>query len=213
VAAVYCAPSDLYTFGLQRGAVPNPGRVVASADATANTITLDVHGFVLNDPVAFRAEAGGSLPTPLAEGSTYYAIPLTESTFSVAAAEDGAAVDLSSAGSRFVTIVPLPVDASIAWASRVIDDMLPAHLVPLEEPIPEIVRMTAAELAAHKIMAGKGLSKTMGEMVDSARKRLERWGKGVPIRGENAPPPANKSISATVPFLDRRGWGRFGGIS
>lgn len=209
----YCAPSDLYAFGLSHGAVPNPGRPVDSANATANTITLDVHGFVLNDPVSFRAESGGSLPAPLVAGSTYYAIPVTESTFSVAAAEDGAAIDFTSAGSLFVVITPLPVDASIAWASRLIDDMLPAGVVPLAEPIPEIVRMTAAELAAAKL-AGRGgfASKPLTEIADAARKRLERWAQGIPIRGDNAPTPTNLASAAAVPYVDSRGWGRYGGL-
>jgi hypothetical protein len=210
----YCSPSDLYAFGIARGAVPNPGRVVDSANATANTITLDVHGFVLNDPVSFRAEAGGTLPAPLVAGSTYYAIPVTESAFSVATAEDGAAVDLSSAGENFVVIAPLPIDASIAWASRLIDDMLPAHVVPIEEPIPEIVRMTAAELAAHKLLSTTGAVSTSLTMVaDHARKRLERWAAGIPIRGTNAPTPTNLAAAAAVPYVDSRGWNRYGGIS
>lgn len=208
----YAAPSDLYSFGLARGSVPNPGRLAAGVSTSTNAITLDVHGFVLNDSVSFRAEAGGSLPAPLTEGSTYYAKPLTESTFSVASAADGSAVDLTSAGARILVITPLPVDAAIAWASRIIDDMLPAHLVPLAEPIHELVRMTAAELAAHKLMSGKGSSKTLGEMVDVARKRLERWSKGVPLRGENVPEQANTAVSASVPYRDPRGWNRWGSL-
>lgn len=208
----YCAPSDLYSFGLPRGAVPNPGRLADSVSTSTDAFTLDVHGFVLNDPVSFRAEAGGSLPAPLVEGSTYYAIPLTESTFSVATAEDGDALDLTSAGVRVLVIAPLPVDAAIAWASRIIDDMLPAHAVPLEEPIHELVRMTAAELAAHKLMCGKGSSKTLGEMVDAANKRLARWAQGIPLRGEDVPTATNLASAAAVPYVDSRGWSRYGGL-
>lgn len=208
----YCAPSDLYSFGLPRGAVPNPGRLADETSASANTISLDVHGFVLNDPVSFRAEAGGTLPAPLAAGSTYYAIPVTDSTFSVAATEGGAVIDLTTAGTRVLVIAPLPIDASIAWASRIIDDMLPAHAVPLEEPIHELVRMTAAELAAHKLTTGKGSSKSLGEMVDAARKRLERWAQGIPLRGPDVPTATNLASAAAVPYVDSRGWSRYGGL-
>jgi hypothetical protein len=46
-----------------------------------------VHGLSLNDLVSFRAEAGAPL-APLAEGTTYYAVPLTEATFSRSVADD-----------------------------------------------------------------------------------------------------------------------------
>jgi hypothetical protein len=47
---------------------------------------------------------------------------------------------------------------------------------------------------------------------DAAMKRLERWGTGVPIRGENAPPAGGLSVTATLPYSDTRGWTRFGGL-
>jgi hypothetical protein len=213
---VYCAPADLYLFGLPRGAIQNPGRLAASVDASANSIALDVHGFDADDPVQFRAEAGGTLPTPLVAGVEYYADPLTDSTFRVAATPGGAAIDLTSVGSRVVVIAPLPILASIAWASRMIDDMLPAHVVPLEEPLHELVRMTCAELAAGKLLARTGsASKSLGEMVDAARKRLERWAKGVPLRGNDTPPPANLAASGATTVASRPdplGWNRFGGL-
>jgi hypothetical protein len=213
MAEDYCSSSDLYSFGLPRGALPNPGRLVSSVSASDNTLTLDQHGYTLNDPVSFRAEAGGSLPSPLVAATTYYAISVSENEFSVSATVSGSAVDLTTSGSRIVVIAALPIASAISWASRIIDDMLPAHLVPLEAPIHELVVMTCAELAVGKLLARAGsASKSLSEMVDAARKRLERWAKGVPLRGENVPSPANLAVSATVPFLDPRGWGRFGGL-
>lgn len=209
----YCAASDLYAHGFPRGSVPNPGRLIDSADTSANTLALDQHGFSLNDPVSFRAEAGGSLPAPLVAGTTYFAKPSSDDVFQVTATEDGTAIDLSSAGENFIAIAALPVGSAITWASQVIDDMLPAHVVPLDaDAIPEIVRMTCAELAAGKLAARAGAqSKSLTEIVDAASKRLARWGKGVPIRGAVVPPSASLAASATVPFRDRRGWNRFGG--
>jgi hypothetical protein len=213
MAESYCAASDLYSFGLPRGALANPARPVASVSAGGNTITLDLHGFALNDQVSFRAEASGTLPAPLVASTTYYAIPVSDSVFSVAAAADGAAIDLTTAGTRVVVISPLPVAEAIAWASRVIDDMLPAHLVPLEDPIAEIVTMTCAELAASKLLARQGsASVSLTSIADAARKRLERWAAGAPIRGENAPEPASLAASASASVPDTRGWNRFGGI-
>jgi hypothetical protein len=210
--ANYCEPRDLYRFGLQRGAIPNPGRLAESVSASADAITLDVHGFSLNDLVSFRADASGSLPSPLVAGTSYYAIPLTESTFSVSATEDGDAVDLTTAGSRVLVIAPLSLEDACAFGSRLVDDCLPAHVVPLESPYPELVVMTAAELAIWKATTGKGSSKTLTDMVDQARKRLERWAKGVPIRDENAPAPANLAVGASAALNDPRGWTRFGGL-
>jgi hypothetical protein len=209
----YCTGADLYNFGLPRGALQNPGRLVSSVDTTTNALMCDVHGFDTDDPIQFRPEAGGSLPTPLVAGTEYYAISVTDSSFQVASAPAGAAIDFTTAGSRIVVIAPLPILASIAWASRLIDDMLPAHLVPIAEPIHELVRMTCAELAAGKLLTRTGsASKSLGEMVDAARKRLERWAKGIPLRGNDVPPPANLAASAAVPFKDPRGWGEFGGL-
>jgi hypothetical protein len=180
----------------------------------ASTLAIDGHGFATDDPVSFRAEAGGSLPAPLAAGTAYFAKPTTDDAFQVAATAGGAAITLTTAGARVIAIAPLPIASAIAWASRLVDDMLPAHLVPMVAPnIPEIVRMTVAELAAGKLLGRTGsASKSLAEMVDAARKRLERWGKGVPIRGENVPVAANLAASASVPYTDPRGWSRFGGL-
>ena len=91
--------------------------------------------------------------------------------------------------------------------------MLPAHLIPLADPVAEIVRFTCAELAAGKLALRTGAqSKSLGEIVDAATKRMARWAAGATIRGDNAPGPASVATSATVPFRDARGWNQFGGI-
>jgi hypothetical protein len=108
-------------------------------------------------------------------------------------------------------IAPVPVDAAIAWADRMIDQSVP-HLVPFTDPVPDIVRMTSAELAAGKLLAMRGAaSKSLTDMVAGAQRLLSRWAKGAPIRDANATASANLATSATVPYLDRRGYSRFGG--
>lgn len=204
----YCEPADLYAFGLPRGSIPHPGRLAGAVSISANTVELDVHGFAQNDLVSFRAEAGGALPAPLVVGTDYYVIPVTESTFQVATASGGVAVDLTTAGSRFVVIAPLPVAATIAAISSLIDDMLPGHVVPLTAPYPEIVRLTAAELVSQRLGLRGG-----PEVVDTAFKRLARWAKGIPIRGTNAPTSAGLAVSAAAGYSDSRGWNTYGGIS
>lgn len=209
----YCSAADLYLFGLPRGALPNPGRLAAAVSTVSSTFTLDVHGFALNDVVSFRAEAGGSLPAPLVAGVEYFAIPVTESTFSVALTGGGSAVALVSAGARVIVNSPLPIGAAIAWASALIDDMLPAHVVPLVEPIPELVKMTCAELASGKLLTRAGTaSKSLTEMAVAARKVLERWSKGVPLRNADAQSPANLAVGRSACVRDRRGWRRWGGL-
>lgn len=212
-AAVYCAAADLYAFGLPPGSIPNRGRLAAFVDATADTITIGVHGFSAGDSISFRAEAGGVLPSPLVEGTGYFAVPVTDDAFSVSAIDGGPAIDLITEGARIVVIAPLPIGAAIAWASRVIDDMLPGHMVPLDLPVAEIVRMTCAELAAGKLLARAGSqSVSLSTIVDAANKRLARWALGAPIRGENAPASAQVSQSAAVPYRDARGFNEFAGI-
>src|SRR6188474_2155774 len=182
----YCSESDLWDFGVPRGSIPNGGRLAAEppASTTSSAIELDGHGFALNDPVSFRAEAGGTLPAPLVASTTYYAKPIDGAYFQVAAAADGVAITLTTAGSGVVVLEPLPIDAAIDFASALIDDMLPAHAVPLAEPYPTIIVVTCAELAAAKLAARSGsASVSLTGTLDAARKRLERWGQGVPLRG------------------------------
>lgn len=205
--SAYCNASDLYSHGLPPGGLPNPGRLLASVSADDDTLTLREHGLTDDDPVSFRAEGGGALPTPLTDGTTYYAIAVSDDVISVTDAPGGEAIDITAAGSRTLLIAPLPIAKAITWGAAMIENMLPAHLVPLIEPYPEIVRMTNAELAVGKLMTRQGASSTsLSEMVAAAQKRLERWGKGVPLRGENVPERANLAVSASAATRNSRGW-------
>lgn len=210
----YCSPSDLYSYGLPRGALANPGRVAASVSAATDSFVLGEHGFSTDDPVTFRAEADGNLPSPLVEGVIYYAVVSFSDTFSVAASVGGAPIDLTTDGMNVIVIAPLPIQAAIQWASSIIEDMVPAHLVPFEAPIHDLVRATCAELAAGKLLTiiGAG-NKSLSEMIDAAHKRLARWARGVPLRGENVPKRANLAVGATSASTpDPTGWRRYGGI-
>ena len=94
----YCERSDVFRW-FPRGGVSNPARFVSAVSAASETLTVDGHGLQLNDEVTFRAESGGTLPSPLVAGTTYYAIPVTDSTFQVSATSGGAAVNTVSNGS------------------------------------------------------------------------------------------------------------------
>jgi hypothetical protein len=213
----YCAESDLYQFGVPRGRTPNPGRLAAGANIATNAIELDDHCFSAGDVVTFRAEAGGVLPSPLAEGVQYAVEPLTDAAFRVLAPITGGPIDIATVGSGVIVIAPLSKGAAISWASGIIDDMVPAHVLPLAASlatVPPIVRMTCAELAAGKLVGfGGPVPKTLGDAIDAAQKRIDRWSKGVAIRGTNAPAAADLSQSTVIAPDDARGWARYGGIT
>lgn len=218
---LYCSPSDVYSHGVPPGAVANPARPPASVDVSTDTFELGDHGLITGGEVSFRAEAGGTTPAPLAANTIYYAIVIDEHRFKVASslvnAEANTPINLTTTGARLMLVPKLPMSAAIAFASRVIDDKLPAHAVPLEgEPIPEILRITAAELAAGKLGAFSGsTSRTLTSIVDDAHKRIDRWAKGIPLRGPDVPKRLNlaaSSVSPTRPLCDSRGWGKYGGF-
>jgi hypothetical protein len=58
----------------------------------------------------------------------------------------------------------------------------------------------------------QGAASSFSEIVDAARKRLERWATGVPLRGENVPEPANLAASASAPAADTSGWKTWGSL-
>lgn len=217
-----CVKSDLYDFGLPRGSIPNPGRLIASIDPFTGIMQLGDHGLETGQAIRFRPDVGGCMPIPLTAGPTYYAIAVDDSRFRVALTADGPAVTLGSAGEAVVLILPLPIASAIRFASRILEEAIIAHGVPLEAPtiadVPEIIRLTAAELAAWKLGLIQGArSSTLGEAVDAAIKRVAAWAKGVPVRGvQNATPPntaTNLAVSsATCTRTDPDGWGRFGGL-
>lgn len=210
---VYCTDADLYANGLPRGAVPNPGRTLAGV--ASGVCSLDVHGFSAGDLVSFRA-LGGALPSPLVEGVTYFANPLTEASFAVRAVDVGPDLTVADNAQDPAIVVFTPLAAIFAaaraWASRIVDDMLPAHVAPIPDPVPEIIRMTTSELAVGKVLQQQGAaSKSLSDIVASAQKRLERWATGVPLRGADAPTPALLAVAGAV-SRDARGWRQFGGF-
>jgi hypothetical protein len=215
----YCQQSDLYSFGLPRGAIPNAGRMVERVDLDENWLELGGHGLSLDDAVRFRTDPGGSLPDPVDRGVTYYARPVDDGHFQLAdglstADPPGDVVTLATCGECVILVVPMPVEAAIEFGKRVINEAIPAHAVDLVEPYPEIIVITNAELAAWKLGLVQGVkSATLTDAIDAATKRLERWAKGVPVRGaQKTQTPTNKAAAATRAYDDARGWNRHGGL-
>lgn len=213
-----CEPRDLWDHGLPRGAVANPGRVAALIDPLTDTLTLGEHCFSDDDQVRLRPAAGGSMPAGLTAGATYYVKATDDAHFQLAASPGGSVVNILTAGMSVLVVAPINYQAACAWASQIVFDMVPAHAVPATSPVPPILRMTAAELAARKIMqvTGSGEAVSLTALADMAFKRVERWATGVPIRDANATEASNLAASAarspTAAPLDVRGWHRYGGL-
>lgn len=209
MASQYCSVSDLFSYGLQPGSLANPARHVYSVTPGTDVLTADNHGLSTGDTVTFRADTiGGSLPSPLTAGTAYYATRINDSRFSVSATPGGSAIDLTTEGENVLVATEINYTAAILFASEVINNSLQAHIVPIDESaIPEIVRMTCAELAIGKLMSKYGSAPaTLSTAVDAAQKRLERWSRSVPVRGVNSPPRAQRARAATAPYVDVKGW-------
>lgn len=206
----YATRRDVYRYGLARGTIGTPARIVASASSSADTLTLDDHGFEDDDEVLFRAADSGSLPSPLVASTVYYVKRVSDSTFQVAATAGGAAIDLTTEGESFFVSTELPIDDVLEFYSRFVDAFLPAHAVPLDSPYPVVVTAIVAELAARKLQLLSGqTSESMAQVELAAKAQLERWAKGLPLRDAAATAATNKAVVATVgsSVADPRGWG------
>lgn len=203
----YAQQSDVYTYALPRGAVGNPGRLVESSLAATSTITLFEHSFAQNDQVTFRAAAGGVLSPPLVAGTVYYVIYLTDSTFQVASAPNGAAITLTGDGSEMFVTKDLPWAALCEFYSRWADGYLPAHAVPLQAPYPVEVVGVVAMLVGARVQILSGLtSVSMKDVEASAKEQLKRFATGIPVRGAQAANvPANLAVTVppTPPYIGR----------
>jgi hypothetical protein len=191
--------------------------------ALSNVCTLDQHGFETGDAILFRPAGDGVMPAGLVAGTTYYAQAESEHTFKVRATAGGAAITFTNADDPLVVVAPVDRASFIAWADRIIDDMVPGQATPFDDVtlypagVPEIVRMTSAELASGKMLAVTGsASRSLAETVDMAQKRLTRWAAGLPVRG--TPDASRTNLAAgAAPVLptastDPRGWKRWGGL-
>jgi hypothetical protein len=204
----YATRADLYLYGLPRGLLSNPARMVDSAIASTDTFTLDQHGFEDGDVLLFRAESGGNLPGNIAASTAYYAIRVTDSTFQVSATNGGVAVNLSSDGELVLVAASLEavIDAELERYSRLVDSYIPAHNVPLESPYPAVIVASVAKLAAASVLELMGQSSTLIQAgAEQTRRELGRLAKGVALRDSRAVSGANLAV-ATVSSSTARAW-------
>lgn len=207
-ADLYCSRRDVNRW-LPAGEITGSSRVAASALATSDAITLDGHGLETDDPVTVRAAEGGSLPSPLVEGTVYYAIRVTNGSFKLATTAGGAAIDLAGDGVDVIVMREPPYDDVIEFYSRWADAFLPAHLVPLQAPIHPTVKGIVAELSAKKLLNLDGkTSEAVNAAEIAAKAMLERFAIGLPLRGAAATARTNLAISSSLASSsDPRGWG------
>lgn len=200
----YATKSHVYQFGLPRGGLGNPGRIVDSAPSSTSVVTLSEHGFATGDAIYFRAADGGALAAPLVAGVAYYAIYLSDSEFQISATAGGSAITLTSNAASMIAWADLPFASLLEYYSRFVDGFLPAEAVPLQAPYPVTVIAIVATLVAKRVQILSGMrSESMDDAEAGAAKQLERWVKGLPVR-DKAPlqVQTNLAISTSVP--DRR---------
>jgi len=203
----YCTLADATPF-LPSGGLSNPART-ATASVAGDYLESEGHGLATGAEVTLRAAYGGTLPAPLSDAATYYAIVLSTSRFQLASTPTGSALNLTTTGSNVMFHAPLPWASWLEWAAREIDSFLPPHVTPLVEPYPQVVVTANAELAAFKALATTaGAEIDLGAKIDQIAQRLTRWAKGVPVRGQTraVTSPSHLAVSASTGAVDPRGW-------
>jgi hypothetical protein len=205
VAIAYATRKDVYDFGLPRGTVGLPPRIVASATAATDILELNDHGFDTDDVVRVRAPDGSDLPAPLDAATTYFVLSVSDTEFQLSLTKGGDVVDITEDGDGFLAWTPLPFDRVLEWASRFVDPFIPAHAVPLEQPIPMSVVGAVAALAAKTLQRISGdTSVSVSDAEQTAMAQMQRWAAGVPLRDATATRPTNCAVAAPIP-RDRGG--------
>lgn len=206
---VLCTRADV-TAELPIGGIITPGGVIASANATSDTLEYDGHGFETDTPVTVRVvdATDATLPSPLVDGTTYYAIRISNSRFKLSLTAGGAAIDLTTDGREIVVTREPDFDRAIAFYSSWAYGLLPAHAVPLEEPIDPLVVGVVARCAAAHVMNINGQHSELVEKAEIAgRAILERYAKGLPLRAQPGARTNKSVVPRTSSSTDPRGWG------
>ena len=101
--------ANLWAAGVSVGYAPNGGSPKEfMADPAMDVVTAPGHGYVNTDTIVFY---GGTVPSPLVEGTIYYVRDATTDTFKVAATSGGAAIDLVGAGAGDCVVSKIVVNS------------------------------------------------------------------------------------------------------
>ncbi len=207
-ADLYCSRADVNK-RLPLGSITSPAGIVASCIASTDAITFDGHGLETDDAVTVRAIEGGTLSAPLVEGTVYYAIRLTTSTFKLAATAAGSAINITTNGVEMVVTREPAYNEAIEFVSRWADGFLPAHVLPLTAPIHPLIKGVVADVVAKRLLNANGQDSAVVNAAELAGKAiLERYAAGLPLRGATVTSSANTAVVATLSATtDARGWG------
>ena len=210
VVASYCSRADVNR-RLPPGTLVSPAGMVASSLASTDVLTYDGHGLETDTEVTVRAADAGTLPGGLSEGTVYYAIRLTNSTFKLAASAGGSAINLTSNGTSVVVVREPPYDKIIEEVSDWANAFFPAHVIPLTEPIPPRVRAAVADVVVDRLLKASHQDSAVAKAAAvEAEKILERFASGIPMRSDVARASTNLAITSTAASStssDPRGWG------
>ena len=196
----YATQGDVYKYGLPRGSLGNPGRLVDSALAATSIISLSEHSFSSGDAVTFRVPQGGTMAAPLVSGVTYYVLYLTDSTFQISLTSSGSPITLTNDGVSMIVSTDLPFAELLEFFSRFADGFIPAHVVPLPVPYPVTIVAIVAQLTAKQLQFLSGVTSiSMEDVKADAAKQLTRWAAGLPVRDAAVTTiPANLSVQTSV---------------
>jgi hypothetical protein len=194
----YATRADLFQHGLTRGLLEEERRLITSVDVANDRFSIGQHGLAADQVVELVEDEGGTLPSPLATATTYYAKPVagSESLLQLAATAGGAAISLTDDGTgTFGLFVPInaTMDAALEYVSREIDRSLIGHQVELTAPYPVEVVGICAKLAAEELLDRLGrASERITAAAERARRKLPALARGMSLRDAAATASANE---------------------
>jgi hypothetical protein len=221
----YCALQDVFNLGLDAQAFRSRALLSEGVVPSTGTITLSGNGLSLNAQVSLVVMSSSTLgaapaavPTGLAVGTPYYALPVSGSSMllQLAATQSGSPITFSDGGAGAWGILIDPtiwLAAAITAASLVIDQYSTAHAAPINAAV---LTLVAARLAAHFCVAAHSMMSPAfsgilerPSMVDKLiRKLLDFWVEGAPIKGATDATPSIADDAPRARCNRPVGWGR-----
>ena len=130
---------------------PPGARRFAVLDATTDLFAAPGHGFSAHDQVTFATQPGAPFPGGISLARVYFVRDATTDTFRVSTTQDGSALDVSIAGSGYVTAVAVASKRTPTWAYALIGVAAVAvlalifALLPKDVTVPAIVGLSQAD--------------------------------------------------------------------
>lgn len=91
--------------------VPSGASFLPFTATTADVITIPGHTFSVNDPCAFYALEGGSLPTGMTEGTVYFVKTVSGQDITISTTAGGATLDITAVGAGLgIKLSPITIN-------------------------------------------------------------------------------------------------------